>query len=42
VPLGLGPERFVLALLTRFGLLKPLIRPAWRVLRLLAGGGSRI
>ena len=41
-PLGLGPERFVLALLTRFGLFKPLIGPAWRVLRLLARGGSGI
>jgi signal peptidase I len=39
VSLGLGPERFLLALLTRFGLLKPLIQPAWKLLRPLVGRG---
>ena len=33
VSLGWGPERFLLAFLTRFGLLKPLIKPVWRLLR---------
>jgi signal peptidase I len=31
--LGLGPERFLIALLSRRGLLLPLILPAWKVIR---------
>jgi len=37
VSLGLGPERFLLAFLTRFGLLKPLIQPVWKLLRPILG-----
>lgn len=31
--LGLGPERLLIALLTRRGLLLPLLRPMWRLVR---------
>jgi hypothetical protein len=31
--LGLGPERFLIALLTRANLLLPVLRPLWRILR---------
>ena len=31
--LGLGPERFLIALLTRTNLLLPVLRPLWRILR---------
>lgn len=31
--LGLGPERFLIAFLTRRGLLLPLLLPVWRLLR---------
>jgi len=30
---GLGPERFMIALLTRTNLLLPVLRPAWRIFR---------
>jgi hypothetical protein len=30
---GLGPERFLIALLTRTNLLVPVLRPAWRIFR---------
>jgi len=30
---GLGPERFLIALLTRTNLLLPILRPVWRILR---------
>jgi signal peptidase I len=30
---GLGPERFLIALLTRKNLLLPVLRPVWRILR---------
>lgn len=36
--LGLGPERFLLAFLTRLGLLKLLLPPAWRLLRPFVAG----
>ena len=31
--LGLGPERFLIALLTRTNLLLPVLRPVWRIFR---------
>ena len=34
--LGLGPERFLIALLTRTNLLLPVLRPLWRILRPIA------
>jgi len=34
--LGLGPERFLIALLTRTNLLLPVLRPVWRVFRPIA------
>jgi hypothetical protein len=33
VYLGLGPERFLIAFLTRTNLLLPVLRPVWRVFR---------
>ena len=33
---GLGPERFLIALLTRTNLLLPVLRPVWRVFRPIA------
>jgi hypothetical protein len=33
---GLGPERFLIALLTRTNLLLPILRPVWRVFRPIA------
>jgi hypothetical protein len=33
---GLGPERFLIALLTRTNLLLPVLRPLWRILRPIA------
>ncbi len=33
---GLGPERFLIALLTRTNLLFPILRPAWRMFRPIA------
>jgi signal peptidase len=33
VRLGLGPERFLIAFLTRKGLLFPLVSPLWRIIR---------
>ena len=34
--LGLGPERFLIALLTRTNLLLPVLRPVWGILRPIA------
>jgi len=34
--LGLGPERFLIAMLTRKNLLLPLLRPVWRIFRPIA------
>jgi len=36
VSFGLGPERFLIAILTRKNLLFPVIRPVWRVFRPMA------
>ena len=36
VRIGLGPERFLIALMTRTNLLHPVLRPVWRIFRPIA------